>query len=509
VGVSEHESRFPGWLRTLLWLIVVVWCLSAMAFVARWWLMKRTHERVQALVASGPRLPAVASTGAAASDTPDALEEGAPAVVGTAALSLPLIGPVLAGDREAYEALQKFSEEINAFAPKSLGSRVDGLLDFKAILKELGVEGADGMTQEEAAAEFLRRAAVFDGLLGQWKQALALGPWDFSGVDLWKAPDPSVGEPGSILLARLFTATTRLWAWQAEASWRTGDAGAAWAHWQNLRLNTERAGDTGSLMATMVQGSLRQRVLETVRVGVDLGGWTDGQLAALPGELGGTRVIDEVRRGLEGERRQLETWMRGIGTPGNPFTEGLVHPFNSWAANFANRLALSLTTEQQVADNLAVMHHALERPMGYFDPQTGVLLARVPPRNEAPAPETQPQSWFEKFYFMYSGGSMGRGLGDSLPHTIIRGQTGLDQARLAAALELHHRTTGQYPETLETVAAHFPGGLPVDPATGEPYRYERHEEGTYRLWGRGVDRRDDQGEGKNDVIWTGGRAPAP
>jgi hypothetical protein len=480
-----------------------------MAFVARWWLMKRTHERVQALVASGPRLPTVASTGAAAADTPDALEEGAPAVVGTAALSLPLIGPVLAGDREAYVALRKALEEFKVIEFKSLGSRVDGLLDFKAILKELGVEGADDMSEEEAAAVFLRRAAVFDGLLAQWKQALALGPWDFSGVDLWKAPGLSAPEPGSVLLMRLFNVTGKLWAWQAEASWRTGDAGAAWAHWQNLQLNTERAGDSGSLLATMMQGSLRQRVLESVRVGVDLGGWTDAHLAALPGELGRTRVIDEVRIGLEGEKRLQETWMSGIGTPGNPLTESLVHPFNSWAANFANRLALSLTTEQQVADNLAVMHHALERPMGYFDPQTGVLLAPVPPRNEAPAPETQPQSWFEKFYFMYSGGSMGRGLGDSLPHTIIRGQTGLDQARLAAALELHHRTTGQYPETLETVAAHFPGGLPVDPATGEPFRYQRDEEGTYRLWGRGVDRRDDQGEGKNDVIWTGGRAVGP
>jgi hypothetical protein len=149
----------PTWLRTVLWLVVGAWCVAAALFVARWWLMKRTHERVQALVASGPWLPAVASTGAAA-DTPDAIAEGAPAVAGTAALSLPLIGPVLAGDREANVALQKALEEIKAFDLKSLGSRVDGLLDFKAILKELGVEGVDGMSQEQAAAEFLRRAAA-------------------------------------------------------------------------------------------------------------------------------------------------------------------------------------------------------------------------------------------------------------------------------------------------------------------------------------------------------------
>ena len=61
-----------------------------------------------------------------------------------------------------------------------------------------------------------------------------------------------------------------------------------------------------------------------------------------------------------------------------------------------------------------------------------------------------------------------------------------------------------YPATLEAVADLFPDGLPRDPATGEPYRYQPDAEGSYRLWGRGTDRTDNAGDIKADLVWAGG-----
>jgi hypothetical protein len=54
------------------------------------------------------------------------------------------------------------------------------------------------------------------------------------------------------------------------------------------------------------------------------------------------------------------------------------------------------------------------------------------------------------------------------------------------------------------VADLFPDGLPRDPATGEPYRYQPDAEGSYRLWGRGTDRTDNAGDIKADLVWAGG-----
>lgn len=271
-----------------------------------------------------------------------------------------------------------------------------------------------------------------------------------------------------------------------------------------MALNTDRVGDTGHLLSTLAQAGLRRQTAETLKAGVQLGGWSADQLAALPTELARTRVLDDVRRGLEGEKRQQAAWAQGIGSPGNPFTDSLVSPFNPPSTNFKNRIALSLVTQQQVADNLAVMHQALDRPLGYFDPETGVLQSSVPDRRASPAAAAESLSWFENFYFMFAGDPSAGSVADTVPHTIVKTQTNLDHARLAAALEWHQRRDGQYPASLEAVAGFFPNGLPPDPSTGEPYRYERSTDGSYRLWGRGIDRTDNAADAKKDVVWTGG-----
>lgn len=180
---------------------------------------------------------------------------------------------------------------------------------------------------------------------------------------------------------------------------------------------------------------------------------------------------------------------------------------NSGSDLVANQIALSLVTQQQVADNLAVMHQALDRPLGYFDPVTGILQSSVPDRRASPAAATESLSWFENFYFMFAGDPSAGSVADTLPHTIVKTQTSLDHARLAAALEWHQRRDGQYPASLEAVAGFFPGGLPPDPSTGEPYRYERGADGSYRLWGRGIDRADNAADVRNDVVRIGGKAP--
>jgi hypothetical protein len=105
-----------------------------------------------------------------------------------------------------------------------------------------------------------------------------------------------------------------------------------------------------------------------------------------------------------------------------------------------------------------------------------------------------PQKWFSMTARSYGG----RG---SKPWGTINSQAANDQAGLAAALELQRRTMGQYPETLDAVGAMFPGGLPHDVATAQPYFYARTPDGNYKLWSTGIDQTNDLGDPKRDIVF--------
>lgn len=81
----------------------------------------------------------------------------------------------------------------------------------------------------------------------------------------------------------------------------------------------------------------------------------------------------------------------------------------------------------------------------------------------------------------------------------------LDLARLAVVLEQHRARHGQYPDTLDAVAPDLSGSLPLDPFTGEPYRYEPSVD-RFQLYSAGPNRIDDggrQGTRDGDIAWRG------
>ena len=68
-----------------------------------------------------------------------------------------------------------------------------------------------------------------------------------------------------------------------------------------------------------------------------------------------------------------------------------------------------------------------------------------------------------------------------------------DQLRLACALELYFLRYDCYPETLGPVVPAFLPKMPIDPLSGEPYRYAREPSGRYKLWSVGWNEKDDEG----------------
>ncbi|MFN0128655.1 MAG: hypothetical protein ACKV19_18440 [Verrucomicrobiales bacterium] len=502
--------RFPAWLRTIAWFIFLLWLLAACVSPLWWRFTKRAQARAQAIVATVPR-PISGNTGDNGVYPVHfrPLGESGPEIErGTPVRELPVVGPLLDGDAATIEKLKRERDNLSEFLKWIGKCRVDGKIDFKQLLGHLGIQGVEGLSDKDAAAEFLRWARSASLLADDWKKALETGTWDFTGVDLLKPCSPEIGESIQVMLGRFGTQMQSLWGAMAEASWQTGDADSAFRHWKFMMVNAERTGDATSMLGALVESSQRSKAVHTLETGLSVGGFTDAQLAQLIAHLADFSALDSMRRGLDGEKRIQESLFARIGTSDDPLTFRWVNPFNKPSLNFLNKLAMSLVTPQQIADNLAVAQASTDAALSRFDPISGNLIPPGSTEVVESAAFGVGDSWFDRFYFMYSMPPLGNsGIAKRLEATVVDGQSSMDQARLAVALESHRRSTGSFPESIESVTWHFPDGLPRDLATGEPYHYTRLDDGSYRLWGLGIDQTDQGGDPDKDVVWGQGIKP--
>jgi len=80
----------------------------------------------------------------------------------------------------------------------------------------------------------------------------------------------------------------------------------------------------------------------------------------------------------------------------------------------------------------------------------------------------------------------------------LRGAIELDMARIAVAIERYRLVTGRVPESLAVLVPDYLDQVPVDPYDGQPMCYRVTETG-YRLYSIGSDRKDNGGQGKEEV----------
>lgn len=494
----------------MAWFLFVLWLLAACAYLLWWRLTHRAHARAQAIAAAFPR-PVPGNTGEIG-ETPIHLHAGGKSGPemerGTPVGQVPVVGLLLEGDAATIEKLNRERKNLNEFLKWIGKCRVDGKINFKELLGYLGIQGVESLSDEDAAAEFLRWARSASLLGDDWKKAIDLGPWDFTGIDLLKPCSPEIGEPIQIMLGRLGAQMQSLWGAMAEASWQTGDADSAFNHWKSMMLNAERTGDAASVLGALMESRERLKALQTLEIGLRVGGMTDDQLAQLPAHLADFSALDSMRRGLDGEKRIQESLFARIGTSDDPLAFHWVNPFNKPSINFLNNLAMSLVTPRQIADNLAVAQASTDAALARFDPADGVLRSQDSTGTSELASSGVGDSWFDRFYFMYSMPTLGAtGIAKTVEVNVVAGQSSMDQARLAVALESHRRAMGSFPQSLASVTGNFPDGLPRDLATGESYRYTKLDDGNYRLWGLGIDQIDQGGDPHKDVVWGRGTKP--
>lgn len=73
----------------------------------------------------------------------------------------------------------------------------------------------------------------------------------------------------------------------------------------------------------------------------------------------------------------------------------------------------------------------------------------------------------------------------------VGSQTAINEVLIACALELYHKDTGSYPETLAELTAKYLPRIPSDLILGKPLRYQKRNNGEYALYSTGWNAVDD------------------
>jgi len=192
--------------------------------------MKAAHERTQRILQSGPRPPSAIGMNQGATKSVSEATNRENSSLGTPAAEVPLLGSILAGNEQAIRDLDNQLKELRSLSNDAAQCRADGKISFRLLLAKLGATVPDEMTEAEAAAEFLRRADKFAGLVTEWKEALEKFPWDFNNSPPQVVSDivmPAARNIQEALHGYLGVLT--------EARWRTGDSAGAWTDWQAMR----------------------------------------------------------------------------------------------------------------------------------------------------------------------------------------------------------------------------------------------------------------------------------
>ena len=292
---------------------------------------------------------------------------------------------------------------------------------------------------------------------------------------------------------------------QLRAAARLAEGQAASAHADTLlamRL-AELTRDEPFLISQLVRGAAWTLALQPVWEGIVDHRWNGSQLSAIAERL---RVVDfaaAIDRGLRGEQ------FTGI-VPVND--EGRVRLAEDFRAFVSNRSAEEALPPEQ----LELTDHLIRYgPRGWFYQNQVTTFRRVGEERarfaawygtrgitniarspEMPVYRVRPYQFIgDQFNQMLSirGGIAG----------LLRAQARIHLSLAATALERHRLVNGNYPVSLEELVPRYLDRVPTDPMTGEPLRYLRAADGTFKLYSVGLDGLDDGG---TLVVPEGGRS---
>lgn len=229
-------------------------------------------------------------------------------------------------------------------------------------------------------------------------------------------------------------------------------------------------------------------LLQPIWEGLQSHSWNENQLAALGSELADIDLLASWKRGCQWERLYNVWAVRGIERAplGAWIGSPVLFPFpqHSKVGHVLDTICLPKGWAYR---NFMVRDQSfVADSMDPVDP----AHHRVYPDVSRRAQESQARTRQTPYNFLGLGAL--RGLPPQTER-VSRAQVGLDEARIAVALERFHLANGRYPERLGDLAPRFLDDLPPDLTTGESYHYRLQPNRTYLLYSVGWDQKDDGG----------------
>ncbi len=388
---------------------------------------------------------------------------------------LELVGGAFSKDEAKREEFRRRMEELEQFRIINVWSRPEAI-DFVDVLRRLGVDVPDGMTNEQAAAEFLRRAAGVKETLEMLRRDLERGLWQWDKdvalhPEKWKAYNDAL----SVFWQGIPVAAT-----VAEAEWAGGNRTAGADTLSLMAAAQRQLQSRDPAMALLVGGGLVGSSGTLFAKGLVLAQWSDAQVAELMATMPPAPSVNDLQAALESQRQVLldassspETleWMRNVMRAPH---------WGKWNSleDVAQSIAKTVISDAQLADALALGVADVDRKLALIDADAGTFA------NESQSPLAndirENGNVLERAFLQPARALPGFGP-DELANAFADGQREVQAAQYVAALELHRRHHGSYPETLDVLPAASGVSAPPRNASATETSYSLDAAGGYVL----------------------------
>lgn len=266
---------------------------------------------------------------------------------------------------------------------------------------------------------------------------------------------------------------------------------------QDVRLGLRLAESVGNepiTISQLVRIASLQIVIQPIWEGLARHVWSEEQLAGLQSALSEIHVLEAFGRTIRGERAMDNSLIDELRT-GRQLN--LSDVFGNGDGKMLSSARRFVPDGWFYQNQLTLNRLFQER----FLPVVDATKHRVYPqltREIDDVPELKNRGIYNVF---------ARLLVPALSKTAAKfanGQTTVDLATVACALERHRLAHGQYPEQLDLLVPRFIAKIPTDVITGELLKYRREPDGTLVLYSVGWNETDDGGEVH---VRRGGEAP--
>lgn len=232
--------------------------------------------------------------------------------------------------------------------------------------------------------------------------------------------------------------------------------------------------------------------------------WSDAQLAALDQVLARTDFLADFQHAMDGERA-CSTWAMEVfqrTRDANFFVDATppsAEDFPTQVQQAVGRILLGLIPTGWFDQNKTALARLNVEFLRATVTGDGELVSPARTRQAIAAIESEcsqrtPYNWFAGMLLPAVGKAVKK---------FAFGQSAVNLARVAVALERHRLAHGRYPESLDALAPTFVAKLPPDVITGQPLKYRRGADGSFVLYSVGWNETDDGGT----VVMGKGKTP--